>query len=506
MISTEGLNEKAKFIQHKLPGLEAGEYAIKVSHEFSGPKVGDDTPPGHEGTDTTTPLLYKFAVMGPRFQLDPTAIHSVFPPKNARGEFSNVLPHITLNKQTLPWIRVPVNPDFDTYKAPFGDGDERYDLDVPIWMAVLLLTADDYAGSDLQMVIKSSTVQDLFPGNAPAFISPMSQIEQSTLPPWESLDEPCQTLDIPIDVFNGIAPSLADLFMMANVREVDMSNKAIKPDVDTDQIGTYAVVMGNRIPLNNKRHLAVLVSLEHMQDFLPQWDGTPATQQSGIKFARLPVFHSWNFVSSGDSFKFDNLLESLNGAIVNTSDPGNEKLPDPYLRKYASPNGTPPTGAAAEALELGYVPLKHLTRNGQTTASWYRSPLMPLPFEGNAEAIAFRDANGKPLIFDSDALLRLNPNTGLFDTSYAAAWELGRLLALQDQSFSIALYQWKKNMCIQHIALMEDSVIRDTFSTILQTDEIAETAAPPATPGTDKKKLLEETLRLLSKTFNEKSK
>jgi hypothetical protein len=33
----------------------------------------------------------------------------------------------------------------------------------------------------------------------------------------------------------------------------------------------------------------------------------------------------------------------------------------------------------------------------------------------------------------------------MFDVSYAAAWELGRLLALQSKSFAINLYRWKRS-------------------------------------------------------------
>ena len=39
----------------------------------------------------------------------------------------------------------------------------------------------------------------------------------------------------------------------------------------------------------------------------------------------------------------------------------------------------------------------------------------------------------------------------MFDVSYAAAWELGRLLALQDKDFSTGLYQWKRQQA-QRIA------------------------------------------------------
>jgi hypothetical protein len=43
-----------------------------------------------------------------------------------------------------------------------------------------------------------------------------------------------------------------------------------------------------------------------------------------------------------------------------------------------------------------------------------------------------------------DELLRFDPSVGMFDSSYAAAWELGRMLSLQSKQFSVGLYNWKR--------------------------------------------------------------
>jgi len=45
----------------------------------------------------------------------------------------------------------------------------------------------------------------------------------------------------------------------------------------------------------------------------------------------------------------------------------------------------------------------------------------------------------------ADELVRYNPQNGMFDIAYAAAWELGRLLALQSKDFSVGLYHWKRS-------------------------------------------------------------
>jgi hypothetical protein len=44
----------------------------------------------------------------------------------------------------------------------------------------------------------------------------------------------------------------------------------------------------------------------------------------------------------------------------------------------------------------------------------------------------------------ADELVRYDPDLSMFDVSYTAAWQLGRLLALQDKDLSTGLYQWKR--------------------------------------------------------------
>ncbi|HMQ48468.1 MAG TPA: hypothetical protein PKA00_06125 [Saprospiraceae bacterium] len=466
---SNSLVETAKFIQHHLPGLDAGEYAVEVSHEFESDKI-----PG--GQDTTTPMLYKFAVQGPRFKIDPTLVHSVFPPDGSAGEFSNVLPHVVLANETLPWIRKPVRPDgkTDVNAVSFKAGNENYDLDIPSWLAVLLLQEADFQNSPgFKLEIDTNTTIGSFFGTTTgAFISPAVGEDVNNQPPWINPAESCQAIKIPIAVFSQVAPSLADLFVMASVRKVAMGSKPVPPGADVSDEGTYSVVMGNRIPQAGQRHLAVLVSLENMQDYLPDHNGVPSAKiPASVQYAYLPVLASWNFITTGDTYRFDHLLESLNGRQQG------QPLPQAQLKMYPLSGTSAPVGPAADAINMGYIPVKHSTRNSLTTASWYRGPLVPNAFDPeNAPKtihIFKNDANGNavPAIYDADALLRLNPSTGLFELSYAAAWQLGRLLALQDKNFSIKLYQWKRQHIGSIIQALEQSVIDEQFTEILKTLE-----------------------------------
>jgi hypothetical protein len=84
----------------------------------------------------------------------------------------------------------------------------------------------------------------------------------------------------------------------------------------------------------------------------------------------------------------------------------------------------------------GCVPLPHATRQGKQTVSWYHGPLTP-----------GRNTTSKDValpIRSADALLRYNKDDGMLDVSYAAAWELGRLLTLQKTQVAVDLFNWKR--------------------------------------------------------------
>ena len=136
--------------------------------------------------------------------------------------------------------------------------------------------------------------------------------------------------------------------------------------------------------------------------------------------------------------------------------------------------------AVSTALEGGYVPLNHGLRTGETTVSWFRGPLSPID----------RARSGPTLPVSSpDQALIFDPTTGMFDASLAAAWTIGRLIALQDQSFATSLYAWKRGQAQAVVDGIERQIIDDAFAGL--------TADPTTnTTGT----LLHDTMRLLKST------
>ena len=81
------------------PGLTAGEYSITLEQWITTKK---STAPTKEGAAT-----YAFSIAAPRFSLNPQDVSAVFPPAGSLGDHSKVLPHIQLQRSTLPWERQP---------------------------------------------------------------------------------------------------------------------------------------------------------------------------------------------------------------------------------------------------------------------------------------------------------------------------------------------------------------------------------------------------------------
>jgi hypothetical protein len=466
-------DEFVTFIQHQLPGLEDGTYQLTISQHVND---SDGTPISAE----TLSRSYTFAVSGDRFRLsNPSAtVASTFPASNATGEFTTVLPHVVFTAPSLPWARTPTKSP-----PPLPATGQDTEGDVPTWLAVLVLDDDDvaaYPGLTLDPV--TGVVGDLFPaavyiastlGDTYTYFT--GATDTSGLEPGQTVTDPVQTIDIPLQLFADIAPTLADLSLSAHVRQVSVQNKpmALGDTPPDDPIGTFAIVIGSRLPQQNKQSHAYLVSLESLEDYLPA-TGDGGTTADGTlimsRSLRLAVFQHWTFSTKGETAAFVDMVELLNGRSSDGGDAVNTNL------RLVVDGANPPISTA---LDGGYVPLNHGLRTGETTVSWYRGPLSPID----------RARAGPDLPVSSpDQALVFDPTTGMFDASLAAAWTIGRLVALQDQSYATSLYGWKRGQAQAVVDAVERQIIDDAFAGLIAApdDGTASTAT-----------LIHDTMRLI---------
>ncbi|MFY0255955.1 hypothetical protein ACDQ55_18595 [Chitinophaga sp. 30R24] len=436
------------FIQYDLPPLKSAEYTITLKQRTN-----------QQATEFSTSR--KFAVTSERFSLNQDDINSNFPQNLANGEFANVLPHVLFNRRILPWERSSVADEAD---AP--------------WLAVLLFNEDEQppviqlkanalvpAGKTITVAGSSITGVGAMPSGIFSYPG-LDHLDYGETP-----DDACNIIDISADMFNRIAPTKKDLPFLAHIRKMQTLDKA---DNIAKELENYTVVLGNRLPLRDTTSYAYLVSLENMGDYLPDENSTSHLPE-GISTVRLLCYLSWSYTANDDDESFKRLLENLNKDALGQQGltvlqvPFYGAAPDTQAIKSAlekQHNGTlTPVDAnilVQNALLMGYTPHDHYLRHSGHTVSWYRGPLLPYLVKES-----FIAPTTCP-----DAVNCYNPETGLFDVSYGAAWQLGQLLALQNKAFASAMYNWKKSLYAWQAKEAEQEIIEDKYTGITAFAEV----------------------------------
>jgi hypothetical protein len=442
-----------RFEESHQPGLVAGEYSITLEHWIKTEKA---TPLRQAGA-----AKYGFSLAAPRFVLNPQDVSAVFPPAGSLGDHSSALPHIQLRRSTLPWERQPHEKDGS-------------------WLTLLVLHEDEL-GTGASRKIQSETVplqklQNASEGSDGIWwrgVTPETRLGQHG-------EDPVSIIDVDANLLKAVFPAADERKWLTHVRYKTEDEKGLSTGEER------AVIIGNRLPALSGTTIVHLVSLEG-RDIDAEIHR--ASQAAGPQKVRFVSLHSWRFDCVSHTQSFKGLLLNLNRSIVmqlsNGSKllpPGSSAMPESLARALQQIGGTFETGsrlelvnddhwiskdgthefhirrerdhlivtrpmpgvlrlpavanADAEAyLNRGAVALAHTTRAGNQTVSWYHGPLVP------------GTVSSPPIEFPipaADKVVHYNPSIGMLDVSYAVAWELGRLLTLQNKAVATALYNWKR--------------------------------------------------------------
>lgn len=435
------------FIQSHRPPLMDGDYVITVEQAL---KNTNATPSPDAVIDETYTNTRRFYVRGERFTIDATEIDSIFPPSNSQGEYENVLPHIVFSRNTLPWERT-VHDEVNSS-----------------WLALLLFDENDPIPE-----IKNIMVGDL--QRAPFARKEGGASEASTLPekavsyPELSLEygelmyDPCMAIDVPVSLFNRIVPGVVDLPWLTHARSVT-PEKPSRMGLGADEAVSVesAVVVANRLPEPNTKCSVHLVSLENMASYLPSGDDYTPTDirlldGSPAETVRLVSLMSWSYTSVDPQQSFTGLLMDLDkedGLRV-------------FSIKNTNPGDSDTDKYVANSLKLGYTAVNHQTRQGSKTVSWYRGPFVPFDVPPTIFIPVPDDEPAAKPIETADEAVRYDPDTGMMDITYASAWQIGRLLALQDKGFSVSLYNWKRASTIRSVMAFERQLLEEAMGDAL---------------------------------------
>ncbi|HYJ87820.1 MAG TPA: hypothetical protein VEW46_17280 [Pyrinomonadaceae bacterium] len=368
---------------YKAP-LPAGSYRLVLQQSVS---IGREEP-RHYYRDQS------FEVLAPRYSIEADDIQAYFPPEGGVADYNFVLPHLVLGSRNLPWERTL-----------------SLDSDDP-WLALLVLSEREIV--DSKVVFKRGTVADLAPHRPDDLQGSDDQLRDWWQPDvngavllprftrTEDANTPVGLLDVSLDLFLKLCPTRKELPLLAHIRHVATDDKV---PLEMVANGEFSVLVAQRFPPLGA-NTVYLVSLEGWNYLLD----APDKPQPHSR-ARLITLASWSFVNDPTGHDtFGGLMQRLktNSAVFGI---------------------TAPTSSGSsyvdQALQRGYIPLDYKPRQSTPTFAWYRGPLAPIKRE-QITVNTFERA---------DAAMIVDPNRGIIDTSYACAWELGRLTALSSPAF-----------------------------------------------------------------------
>jgi len=301
----ETLNRIA-FLEFEKPAVDPGEYVLTINQNAN---VTSQIKQSYSEE-------YKFKVDAPQFKLEVNDVYNVYPPNNSKGKYLDTLPHIVLNRSTLPWER-------KYYKVDNGSLTEK-DSWKYAWMGLLLFSEDE-----APVVMRKKVSETDFGFQA-------------------ETDDQLNYIEVSAEVLEQIMPSDNDFpylsHVMANLKAGDDAEKVKIED-------KKSVVICNRFPILGKNNIVHLVALE--KDFDPNGENESNPERKN----QLVSLHSWSFFCEETIRGFEDILRDLSHApFALTTD---DRKTNPYLKN-------------------GYVPMGHHLRRGEKVASWYHSPLVPM--------------------------------------------------------------------------------------------------------------------------------
>lgn len=413
-----------------IPALQGGVYTVTITQaltvdvEATRAAGGDPDIP----SSPQPPLAQTFIVRGPRFTVDPLDVQRIYPPRGSAGAYDSELPAIVFNRRGVPWER-PVR--FETARpAP--------------WLALLVLTPDEMLASGSYPLgeIATATWRGMVTSGPPAgTLGPVLVLDDDEDPAQIT----CAGVEVAASTFSTILPAAEDLPYLAHVRHVSTAN-ALPRARDG---GWFSVVTANRFAVpprpgatGAQRNVAHLVSLEGFEPWLAQ---SPPAVPHSYERVRLISLYRWSFDCLPDPREnFRQLMLGLIGPAAIEQTDLLVRLPL-TARNAPGEDGFQP---AFDRLRAGYAPLSFATATGETTFAWYRGPLAP------ARTARFIGDPGIVPASAADASV-YDPATGLFDQSYAVAFQTGRSLALASLPFATSLLHWRRRMDAQVDVLAE---------------------------------------------------
>lgn len=391
-----------KLIDSYVPSLHNGTYKVTFEQKI------------HLSNNTTSsPIDFKttknFGVVVNSNKLTDNAVFNVQPAPNQQGDFSTELPYMVINDPSFPWIKEQTT---ENEKSSINENNNP----IP-WLALIVISEKEvYEEKDVKY------------GNLKDEAGEKIQEDGETKGVYFNYEKCslCQNNDlihlvtVRKEIFNQLIPTKNERVWLTHCKRVDLSDT---DDVTAQNDGYFSVIIANRFPPCNNGQITNAQPIEnddvpsvkntvhliaaHLYDDKNMEDGKGLTLEAAGYVKMISLYH-WNIysdVKENADKSFKKIMERLN------KDNLTEK-----------------------ALKVHYL------RSGEKTYSWYHSPIQPMKYN-RPQRNAFNGENK----YTSDGRLIYNTTNGIFDVSYAAAFNLGRIVTLSHGKEAQQIANWRNN-------------------------------------------------------------
>jgi hypothetical protein len=239
-MSDSSLSGTIEFIDYQTPALTPGDYEITITQTVQADDKINDSFSAKQA----------FSVYGPRFELTPQDIHSVFPPPGSRGDHNNVLPHIIFNRSTLPWERevgtsgsVGISGSWLALLVFYEEEKKNSQVLDPKICTLKKISQDGEDFWELQESVEKKNAASNKTVYSPRFSYEKAQNEDNGDENNDKVIDKVTVIDVQCQLLKSVLPAITDLPYLTHVRQrklisVDIPFQTYEQDWQTNQLST----------------------------------------------------------------------------------------------------------------------------------------------------------------------------------------------------------------------------------------------------------------------------
>lgn len=407
-------NQKFKFADNYIPPLTEGKYCVTFTQDVSNSHFKNTK---------------DFCVAVNTEILTENDIFSLYPLPEQVGDFSTELPFIVLNNPTYPWIKDATNSNGEKN----NDNNNKH---IP-WPALIVVSEKEIIE---ETDVPYEELNNLAQEAGVYFPYDEDKNRISLCKPTDKI----HVITITTDTFKKIMPTPEDRYWLTHCKKIDLSDAE---DKTAQNDGYFSVILANRFPPNKADQIIPLKNknVNINQDENEESINNKITNtvhliaaycydnyKSDSKYnestdVKLISLYHWKIYSDTDKDVVDKSFEPLIKGLNNDpdkKDPDNKNSEDTVSKINGSVH--------KQTLK------PHFLRTGEKTYSLYHSPIQPINFD-RAQGL-----NGESN-YTSDRRLIYYKDQGIFDVSYAAAFNLGRIVTLSHKAEAQQIVKWRND-------------------------------------------------------------